>query len=214
MSWGFFLDLDLSVPTKTWKVLQASTPSDLPAGWWGFNEDELEVRFTGDLFDDINVKKVLSLFTDGESSAKSITERAATTRIELCTLLDRGGDTQVAKPFAALVEAASKVGGVGHIQLVNDGSYSGEAGVRVTLAKGVLVREPVANQRELREVLLARVYPDLEHELEKYRSPTAKQRMAPAAKKQQAAKARQQSSTKKKPAAKKQPVPKPAKQRR
>lgn len=162
MSWGYFLDLELSVPTQAWKQLQAIEGRALPAGWWGFAKAELEERFgAGPAFDAVTFKKVLGWFHDGQSSVKKIEETSGRTSIRLIALLDRGGDTQVARPIAAAFDAAAKVGGVGRIQLVNDGSYVGEPGVSVTIAEGTLSRERLSRDRGRADGLRAAIYPEL-----------------------------------------------------
>ena len=55
-------------------------------------------------------------------------------------------------------------------QLVNDSSYSGEAGVSVTIERGTLVRARLTDVRALRERLGAAVNPEMA-DLDRYLSP-------------------------------------------
>lgn len=198
MSWGYFLDLELTVPTREWKRLLAVEGAALPAGWWGFRADDLEARFGGaSFFDRVTFKKALTFFKEGRSARKSIEEADGHTTVRVTTLLDRSGDTLVAKPVAAAFDAAAKVGGSGHVQLVNDGSYSGEAGVSVTIEGGALVRARLADVGALRERLSVTVYP----EMAQYFSP---EREASTARDETSAKKPTETKpTEKKPAAKK-----------
>jgi hypothetical protein len=103
MSWGFFLDLDLTLPTAEWKRLQAITGSALPPRWWGFEESDLDERFGGvSFFDAMAFKKAFTFFHDGKSCVKRVEEAKGRTSVRLTAHLDRSGDTQVAKPIAAL----------------------------------------------------------------------------------------------------------------
>ncbi len=183
MSWGYYLDLELSLPTAEWTRLQSTKGGVLPAKWWGFKNADLEDLYGGlDDYDDVTFKKVFTFWTDGKSAAKSVTESKGTTTVKLTVVIDRGGDTQVVKPVAAFFDAAAAVGS-GRIRLVNDGSASGENGVEVTIADGVLVRSKVVD-RELRDTLFARVYPDLAATVDKLTSrPAKKAAKKPSAKK-------------------------------
>jgi hypothetical protein len=175
MSWGYFLDLELSVPTAAWKRLQAIEGRALPSGWWGFRGADLEKRFgAGPTFDNVTFKRALAFFKDGKSCSKHVSEANGRTTVRLTTLLDRGGDTQVARPIAAAFDAAAKDGGAGHIQLVNDGSAPGEPGVVIAIASGALVRERLVDAADRREALSAAVFPELRATIDQYTSPKAR----------------------------------------
>ena len=172
MSWGFYLDLDLHLPTLEWRRLQSTTGSALPSGWWGFEDADLERRFGGGhLFADATFARVFSFWKHARSCSKLVTEQDGVTSVRLIAFLDRSGDTEVAKPVAALFDAAAKVGGVGHIQLVNDGSYSGEDGVCLTIDHGTLVRARLTDARPLSQALSSAVYGPMEALLQKYTLP-------------------------------------------
>jgi hypothetical protein len=103
-----------------------------------------------------------------------VTEQSGVTSVRLIALLDRSGDTEVAKPVAALFDAAAKAGGSGHIQLVNDGSYRGDGGVCVTIDQGKLVRSRLADARPLCKALVSAVYGPMDALLDEYASPRAR----------------------------------------
>ena len=64
MSWGFFLDADLTLPTKDWERLKKTTIAShaLPANWMQFHDAELGQTFLDDdTFDDMAIEGVWSL---------------------------------------------------------------------------------------------------------------------------------------------------------
>ena len=174
MSWGYFLDLELTLPTADWDALQRTTAADLPKQWWGFAEADLEDTFGNAGFESAMFHKVFGFWTHGESCVKTVVEADNQTSVHLISHLDKGGDTQVAGTLAAMFEAASKVGGTGRIRLVNDGSYSGEDGVEVTIVDGRLVRSRIEGSNEIAEELGLAVYPEFANELELARAPDTK----------------------------------------
>lgn len=68
MSWGFFLDLNLTLPTKEWTRLAATRTGEhaIAPTWWGFQEPELGTMFTAADFDDMTIGKVVELFKRDE----------------------------------------------------------------------------------------------------------------------------------------------------
>lgn len=141
MSWGYFLDLDLTLPTADWTRIAATRSGDhaIPAEWWGFEDRALADMFGGSDFDDMTIGKAVALFARPESIGR-VEANGDETTLRLCQLLDRGGDPSLAKPIAALVEAAKSTAR-GALRLVNDGSYSGEGGIVVRVEGGTLARE-------------------------------------------------------------------------
>ncbi len=103
--------------------------------------------FTAADFDDMTIGEAVALFAQSESIGKVSAAGDATT-LRMCRLLDRGGDPSIAKPIAALVEAAKSTAR-GTLRLVNDGTYSGEDGVEITVAGGVLSRTALEDCLEL-----------------------------------------------------------------
>lgn len=174
MSWGFFLDLELAVPTAAWGAVQRTTSAELGSQWWGFEEVELEHAFGKAGFERMPFLQVFGFWIDGVSCVKQVSEDGRMTTIRLVALLDRSGDTQVAGTVAAMFEAASKVGGEGRIRLVNDGTYVGEDGVEVAILDGRLERSRIDGSNELAAELGA--------ELEAYLSSGARPANKPAAK--------------------------------
>lgn len=158
MSWGFFVDLDLTLPTKEWERLKKTRTGDhaVSPGWWGLKERELESMFLRSDLDDLKLGKLLDWFANG-SSIRQVSEQAGSTHVRLLTLLDRSGDPHIAKTIAALVEGA-RASGKGRVRLINDGTYSGEDGVLVRLEAGEIVRARVADSNPIAEKLGAELF--------------------------------------------------------
>jgi hypothetical protein len=153
MSWGYLLDVRLSLPDDAWARLAGARAGDHPTspGWWGFREADLAHRFTvnfdgGRGFDDWTFERVIRSFSRPESIG-SISSDGGITSVRVASLLDRSGETYIARSFAALFEAARAAGGSGSVSLINDGTYSGEDGVTVTLAKGKLTKKVPVRRR-------------------------------------------------------------------
>lgn len=66
--------------------------------------------------------------------------------------LGRGADPWIAKTVAAFLHAAGATG-AGHLLLVNDGSYSGEAGVLLALSDGEVTSSRLADGRAIADLL-------------------------------------------------------------
>lgn len=212
MSWGYFLEFELTVSTDDWATLEKVTGAGLSAQWWGFEDADLEHTFGNAGFENATFKKIWGYWTHGQSCMKAVVEAGGKTSVHLVAHLDKGGDTQVAGVVAAMFEEAAKLGGTGRIRLVNDGSYSGEDGVEVAIVDGRLVRSKVEGSNEIAEELGMAVYPGMAEEIEQYLSPQAKAREAATAKrKKPATKTKKPASKKaaaKKPASKKTPAAK------
>ncbi|MBK7395297.1 MAG: hypothetical protein IPJ34_03090 [Myxococcales bacterium] len=190
MSWGYFLELDLALPTEAWARIQKSTADTWPAepGFFGLKEKGLEEMFLGKLFAGWTIGKAFAL-VGRRNVAKAVSE-GDVTRLRVVTLLDKSGDTELARPFASLFLAAQAHGGEGRLALINDGTYSGEDGVVLTLAKGKVKTERAKNCWEHVERLGAEVFGSFEDG-------------APAAKKAATKKAATKKAVTKKPVTKK-----------
>ena len=158
MSWGYFLDLNLTIPTSEWeRVAQTKTSDhDIGAGWWGFKDKVLGEMFSASEFDDMTIGEVVALFDRTESIGK-VDVDGDTTTIRLCQLLDRGGEPSIAKLVAALVDA-SKDSANATLRLINDGSYSGEDGVEIVAADGKLARSHITGSMEIAMKLGSEIY--------------------------------------------------------
>lgn len=145
MSWGYFLDLNLTLPTSEWKRLGKTKTGDhhIAPEWWGLAEAGLAERFTAPDFDRTTLAQAIATFRREEAIGK-VEVAGANTKIRVCALLDRGGDPGIAKSIAALVDAA-KAKAKGTLRLVNDGSYAGEDGVEITVARGKLSRKAITD---------------------------------------------------------------------
>jgi hypothetical protein len=158
MSWGYFLDLNLTVPTSEWERVAQTKTSDhaIGAGWWGFKDKVLGEMFSASEFDDMTIGEVIALFNRTESIGK-VDVNGDTTTIRLCQLLDRGGEPSIAKSVAALVDAA-KDSASGTLRLVNDGSYSGEDGVEIVASDGRLSRSHIEGSNDIAMKLGSEIY--------------------------------------------------------
>lgn len=162
MSWGYFLDVELELPTAEWQRLVNQTPISvgLPDGWWGFQDPTLDRYFSGPEGDGLAIGEAVGMFPDGESIAR-VEHDGGRTRVRIVAHLDRSGDTAVAKPFAALLEGA-RGSARGYVALVNDGTYDGEDGVRVDARDGALHRSRITDSNALVEELGMQIYGDLD----------------------------------------------------
>jgi len=169
VSWGFFLDARLTVPARAWKTLQRERPERFPTpvGWWGLKDRELERRFIdscGDVSRHLTFGKLVDRFARMQGSKGEVTTRGATTTVRVLTVLDRSGDTDLARGIAALFAAAAPLGGQGAVSLINDGTYVGEDGATVTLKAGAWSRERIDDCWELTEPLAAELFGEEEVE--------------------------------------------------
>lgn len=207
MSWGFFIDLDLTLPTARWRQLATTTAADhaVSPGWFGLKDRELEETYLDSEFDDTKLAEALTFF-EGEGSLCEVHEGNGTTILRVCQLVDRGSDTGIVKPIAAIFEGAKDVA-TGHIQLVNDGSYSGEDGAILTALNGTVTRKRLKDCNPIVAKLAAATFGDLDELMATF-SPNAPTKRKPAAK---VAKKSAKKSTAKKSATKKPATKKPAK---
>jgi hypothetical protein len=193
MSWGFFLDFTLAVPTTEWKRFQTLTPEGLSTEWWGFKDPDLEHTFGSEEWDEVPFSRALKAIENHEGH-KTITETGGTTSVRVVVMLDYSGEPQMAKCYATVLEAALKVGGEGYALLVNDGAYAGEAGVRVSIDGEELVRERLKefDSEELAALAFGKATPAT-------KAPAKK----PPAKAKKAARVKKAAKVSKKPVAKK-----------
>jgi hypothetical protein len=152
VGWAFYLDVDVTVPASAWPAIEAATPASqaIAAGWWGFADAALEAVFTSPDCDGMTAGSALAAFAHAQGVCRI--ERGKDVHVRLCTLLDERGEPYLAKPIAALVDAACGHGR-GHVALVNE-----QGGVRVTLAGNALARERIAEPVALAEQLATLVY--------------------------------------------------------
>ena len=144
MSWGFFLDLNLTLPTTEWKRIAKTKTRDhgIEARLWGFKDEAyLGEMFSRNNFENTKIGDAVKSF-DRDDSQGTVDSDGDVTRLRLVQLLDRGGEPDIAKAIAALVEA-SKATATGTLRLVNDGSYGGEDGVEIQVARGKLSRKRI-----------------------------------------------------------------------
>ena len=166
MGWGYFLDATLTLPDAGWKTISKQKTDDFPTkvGWWALKDAQLERRFV-DLFGDcskgLTLAKLVKRF-DREHSIGTVSSAKGSTTIRIVDLLSSDMDTDVARGVAALFEAAAPLGGEGSVSLVNDGTYVGENGVTVTLAKKKWSRKPLKDSWPLAEKLGAAMFGDEE----------------------------------------------------
>ena len=158
MSWGYFLDLNLTLPTDEWTRLAQTKTSDhaVTSAWWGFREAELGDMFSAADFDDMTLGDAVALFARAESVGNVINTGEETT-IRLAQLIDRGGDPSIAKPIAALVDA-SKASARGVLRMINDGTYSGEDGIEIEAKDGDLARKPLNGWQKYAMQVGAEIY--------------------------------------------------------
>jgi hypothetical protein len=226
MSWGYFLDLNLTLPSSDWMRLAQTKTSDhaIDASWWGFREASLGHMFTAADFDDMTIGDAVALFRRDESIC-NVSAAGNETTVRLCQLLDKGGDPSIAKPIAALVEAARSTAR-GTLRLINDGTYSGEDGVEITADAGQLSRKAITDCQTYSMKLGAEIFGGLLGDDEDFddfidaalvetppKKAAPKQKPAakkPAAKKPAAKQPAAKKAAAKKPAAKKPPAKKAA----
>lgn len=163
MSWGYFFELDLSLSESAWKQIKDTPASTWPAepGFFGLKEKALEQMFLSGEVADWKIGRAIEALSKGEAVATATT-KAGVTHVRVVTLLDKSGEPYFARPFVSLFLAAKEHGGEGRIALVNDGTYSGESGVTLTLSKGKVKAEAIQDCWPHVERLGAEVYGDLE----------------------------------------------------
>jgi hypothetical protein len=160
MSWGYFADLRLSLPTSAWSALQSKKPLEfrLDKGWSGLEDASLETRFGHPNTGVEDFAKVLAWDCyEGPEAIKDVESDGAGTTVRVCLLLDKSL-LDLAFPLASLLEAARASGGTGTLRLVNDGTYSGEDGVELELRDGAIAKKKLENCWEINEALANEIY--------------------------------------------------------
>lgn len=207
MSWGFYLDLDVTLPTTAWDHLQTVTAAALSRTWWAL-PDELNELFTAGGYDDVTFADTLAAIDHG---FPSVTGERDTTRVVLVTLLDDASEPQrIAKPVAAFCDAAAKAGASGWVQLVNDGGYPRHPGTKVTLQSGFVFREEVPDDGKLRDALATRLFAPVAERFAKGSGPVETSKPRPKPKRTPTTKAKAKARPK---ATKATARPKPAKRK-
>jgi hypothetical protein len=162
MSWGYFVDLKLTLKTTAWKKLRDAKPGDtaLEPGWSGLEEPSLEKAFGRPWSEDESFVKILKgRAYHGEDTVLHIDEREGMTAVRICLMLDKSTLEQ-AYPLAALLYAARDAGS-GSLRIVNDGTAAGEEGVEITLAKKKITKTAIEDSFVIAEELMAELYGDL-----------------------------------------------------
>ncbi len=163
MSWGFFADLQIALPTRAWTALQKKTPADLPLleGWSGFEEPALSAAFaapsgpaTRETFREILAWPVLR-----EECIRREEREGGRVHVRVALLLDKS-QLDVAGYLGALLEGVRLAGFEGTLTLVNDGTYVGESGRVVEVRGGERVDRRIDDPRPIVEALGAELYPD------------------------------------------------------
>jgi hypothetical protein len=160
MSWGYFADLRLSLPTSAWESLQSRKPLDfrLEKGWSGLEDASLETSFGRPNTGAEDFANVLAWDCyEGPEAVKQVETNGDGTTVRVCLLLDKSL-LDLAFPLASLFEAARASGGSGTLRLVNDGTYSGEDGVELELQDGAIAKKKLENCWEINERLANEIY--------------------------------------------------------
>jgi hypothetical protein len=165
MGWGYFLDARLTLPGAAWLEISNKKTEAFPTplGWWGLKDKELERRFVdmfGDTSKGLTFAELVKSFAGKESIGVVSPDEDGAVSIRIVRLLSKDMDTDVARGVAALFEAAKGAGGEGHVSLANDGTYVGEDGVTVTLAKGKLSRKAIKDSWAYTEHLAMELFGD------------------------------------------------------
>jgi hypothetical protein len=158
MSWGFFADLRLSLPTAAWTRVRARRPAEIPlaAGWSGLEDTGLEHAFGRPSTKQQTFADVLAW--DWRGAIVEVAADGGRTRVRVCAMLDKS-ELELAQPLAALLDAARDEGGEGSLRLVNDGTSGAENGVERTLAGGHLTSAPLEDYESILEELAVEILP-------------------------------------------------------
>jgi hypothetical protein len=113
VSWGYFADLDISLPTEAWAQRRTRKPTEiaLAAGWSGLRDKGLEAAFGRPNTREETFAKVVgwACYKSGDALHR-IEREGERTRIRLCLLCDKSL-LDLAYPLATLFEAARAEGG-------------------------------------------------------------------------------------------------------
>jgi hypothetical protein len=164
MSWGYFVDLKLTMPAAAWKKVseQKAGASKLAAGWSGLDDAGLEESFGQPFSEGDTLTKVLKgAAYHGPETVHHVDEHDGVTSVRICLLLDKS-TLELAYPLAALLHAARDTGvAKGALRLVNDGTAPGEDGVEIALVKNKLTKTKVEDQGAIAEEIVGDLYGDL-----------------------------------------------------
>jgi hypothetical protein len=152
MSWGFLVDLHLKLSRDAWTRLQKRTPGEtsLADGWSGLEDAGLERSFGRPWSQDATYRELLPRYADAESIVQ-IDASGDPVAIRVCVIVDKS-TLENAYPLAALLHAAAAEAGEGTLRLVNDGTYSGESGSVIALARGSVTAAAIADDAVLEEL--------------------------------------------------------------
>jgi hypothetical protein len=144
MSWGYFVDLDVSLATDAYERILKKKPNDfaLKPGWSGLEDRELEAAFgrpnTKDRFEQVlageDYKTSDGLFEVERDKGK--------THLRVCLLCDKSL-LDLAYPLATFFEAARQEGASGTLRFISDVSSTDEDGVRLTIRGNTVKKEPI-----------------------------------------------------------------------
>ena len=160
MSWGYFAELRVSMPTAQWRLLQKRPLAEfvLPAGWSGLKDKQLEASFLRPHSGKETLGKALGWKCyRGAEAVHQLEAGDELTSLRICLLLDKS-QLELALPLAAVLEAARTSDATGSLRLVNDGTFSGEDGVEIAIAAGKRKTTRLKDCWELNEALAAELF--------------------------------------------------------
>jgi hypothetical protein len=143
MSWGYFAELEVTLPTDALAKLRKKKPSDvaLAKGWSGLIDENLEAAFGRRLTTRETFEKTLGWYQTGGSlpSIRREETNGDQATLRVLTMLEKSL-LDHAFPLAAMFHAVRDAGGAGTFRLVNDGTAPGEAGAELTLVDGTITK--------------------------------------------------------------------------
>lgn len=163
MGWGFFVELQCSLPSRAWSALKKRTPAELAldASWSGVADPTLRAYLTAPRGEAAHTTFADAL-ARGLFSVDSVREEAKDgklTRIRVARLLDRD-ELDRASVLGALLAGVQAAGGEGTLAIVNDGSYAGEDGHELVVHDGVRSIRPLSAYSARRDALIAELHPE------------------------------------------------------
>ena len=164
MSWGYFVDLNITLPSEAWKKIseQKLGGRKLKSGWSGFEDAALEKAFVRPFSEDATVAKVLKgKAYHGTETVHRIEAHGKDTSVRVCLLLDKS-TLELAYPLVLAFQSAAELAAAhGSLQIVNDGTAPGENGALLSLAKRKIKRTKIDDSFAVTEQLMAELYGDL-----------------------------------------------------
>lgn len=152
MSWGYFVELVVTLPTASLKTLKKKRASEvvLPTGWSGLRDAGLEAAFGRPPATRDTLGRALGWL--GSTPALPAVQREETagdrTSLRVLTTLEKS-ILDHAFPLVALFYAARDEGGEGVLRLVDDGTAPGEVGVELTLKLGAITARRLEDDGDL-----------------------------------------------------------------